>query len=47
MDWQLLRKCPKPLLMVRDGNWKHQRRILIAVNVADDEEKTIKSLMNN
>ncbi|AKD37557.1 universal stress protein UspE [Pasteurella multocida subsp. multocida OH4807] len=39
MDWQLLRKCPTPLLMVRDGDWKHQRRILIAVNVADDEEK--------
>ncbi|WP_075284966.1 universal stress protein UspE [Pasteurella multocida] len=42
MDWQLLRKCPKPLLMVRDGNWKHQRRILIAVNVAYDEEKNHK-----
>ncbi|MGC6406513.1 universal stress protein UspE [Bisgaard Taxon 45] len=42
MDWQLLRKCPKPLLMVRDGDWKHQRRILIAVNVADDEEKNHK-----
>ncbi|MGY4852098.1 cytochrome b562, partial [Pasteurella multocida] len=25
-----------------DGNWKHQRRILIAVNVADDEEKNHK-----
>ncbi|MCK3657148.1 universal stress protein UspE [Pasteurellaceae bacterium Pebbles2] len=38
MDWQLLRKCPAPLLMVRDGNWKHQRRILVAVNVSGDEE---------
>ncbi|WP_386693346.1 MULTISPECIES: universal stress protein UspE [unclassified Lonepinella] len=38
MDWQLLRKCPTPLLMVRDGDWKHQRRILVAVNVSGDEE---------
>lgn len=38
MDWQLLRKCPKPILMVRDGDWKHQRRILVAVNVSGDEE---------
>lgn len=38
MDWQLLRKCPVPMLMVRDADWKHQRRILIAVNVGDDEE---------
>ena len=26
VDWQLLRKCPIPVLMVRDGDWKHQRR---------------------
>jgi len=38
MDWQLLRKCPVPMLMVRDGDWKHQRRILVAVNVSGDEE---------
>ncbi|MDU8924740.1 universal stress protein UspE [Pasteurellaceae bacterium LIM206] len=37
-DWQLLRKCPIPILMVRDGDWKHQRRILVAVNVSGDEE---------
>lgn len=37
MDWQLLRRCPAPMLMVRDGDWKHQRRILVAVNVSDDE----------
>lgn len=46
MDWQLLRKCPTPLLMVRDGNWKHQRRILVAVNVADDEDERNHSLFN-
>lgn len=40
MDWQLLRKCPTPMLMVRDSDWKHKRRILIAVNVANEEEQT-------
>ncbi|MFU2077009.1 universal stress protein UspE [Avibacterium endocarditidis] len=38
MDWQLLRKCPAPIMIVKDGDWKHQRRILIAVNVSDNEE---------
>lgn len=38
VDWQLLRKCPVPVLMVRDGDWKHQRRILIAVNVSGEQE---------
>lgn len=38
MDWQLLRKCPTPMLMVRDGDWKHQRRILVAVNVSGDQD---------
>ncbi len=36
-DWQLLRKCPAPIMMVRNTNWQHQRRILIAVNVGDDD----------
>lgn len=44
MDWQLLRKCPTPTLMVRDADWKHQRRILIAVNVSDDEEQAHQNL---
>ncbi|OOF69598.1 universal stress protein UspE [Rodentibacter caecimuris] len=38
LDWQLLRKCPIPVLMVRDGDWKHQRRILVAVNVSGEQE---------
>ncbi|HDR1021487.1 TPA: universal stress protein UspE [Pasteurella multocida] len=46
MDWQLLRKCPTPLLMVRDGDWKHQRRILIAVNTTDDDEDRNHSMIN-
>ncbi|MCW9718442.1 universal stress protein UspE [Avibacterium sp. 21-599] len=45
MDWQLLRKCPAPIMIVKDGDWKHQRRILVAVNVSDDEEHH--SLLNN
>ncbi|OBW90701.1 universal stress protein UspE [Gallibacterium salpingitidis] len=36
-DWQLLRKSSCPILMVKDGDWQHQRRILVAVNVSDDE----------
>ncbi|MDG6896787.1 universal stress protein UspE [Actinobacillus delphinicola] len=36
-DWQLLRKCPAPIMMVRNTNWQHKRRILIAVNVGDDD----------
>ncbi len=38
VDWQLLRKSPIPTLLVRDGDWKHQRRILVSVNVAGDED---------
>ena len=34
----MLRKCPIPVLMVRDGDWKHQRRILVAVNVSGEQE---------
>ncbi len=36
-DWQLLRKCPAPIMMVRNHNWDHQRRILVAVNVAEND----------
>lgn len=36
-DWQLLRKLNIPLLMVKNGDWQHHRRILVAVNVSDDE----------
>lgn len=39
VDWQILRKCPTPILVVKDGDWKHQRRILVAVNVSDDENE--------
>ena len=39
VDWQILRKCPTPILVVKDGDWKHQRCILVAVNVSDDENE--------
>ena len=39
VDWQILRRCPTPILVVKDGDWKHQRRILVAVNVSDDENE--------
>lgn len=38
MDWQLLRKCPCPVLMVKEHEWQPEGKILVAVNVADDEE---------
>lgn len=38
LDWQLLRKCAAPVLIVKDGDWKHQYRILVAVNVSGDED---------
>ena len=44
VDWQLLRKCPVPILIIKDGDWKHQRRILVAVNVSDDEHANHSSL---
>ncbi|TNH07555.1 universal stress protein UspE [Testudinibacter sp. TR-2022] len=37
-DWQLLRKCPCPILIVKEHEWQPEGRILVAVNVADDEE---------
>lgn len=40
-DWQLLRKCETPIMMVRNNQWKHQRRILVAVNVGDEEESQV------
>lgn len=37
-DWQLLRKCTCPVLMVKEHEWQPEGRILVAVNVADDED---------
>ncbi len=37
-DWQLLRKCPAPIMMVRNDEWQHKRRILIAVNTGENDD---------
>lgn len=37
-DWHLLRKCPCPLLLVKDHSWPKQGNILAAVNVCSDED---------
>ena len=39
MDWQLLRKCPKPILLVKDPEWKMTKPILAAVDAASESEK--------
>lgn len=38
-DWHLLRKCPCPLLLVKDHSWPENGNILAAVNVGSDEEE--------
>jgi universal stress protein E len=36
-DWHLLRKCPCPLLLVKEHQWPVNGNILAAINVASDE----------
>lgn len=36
-DWQLLRKCPCPILMIKEHEWQPEGRILVAVNVSDEQ----------
>ncbi|NMP31466.1 universal stress protein UspE [Thalassotalea sp. M1531] len=38
-DWHLLRKCPCPLLLVKDHSWPANGNILAAVNVGSDEHE--------
>jgi universal stress protein E len=38
-DWHLLRKCPSPLLMVKDHNWPENGNILAAVNLGNEENE--------
>lgn len=38
-DWQLIRLCPAPLLLVRPGHWGKPPRIAAAVDVARPGEK--------
>ena len=36
-DWHLLRKCPCPLLLVKEHQWPVNGNILAAINVVNDE----------
>ncbi|MGG2142092.1 universal stress protein UspE [Symbiopectobacterium sp. RP] len=37
LDWQLLRKCPCPMWMVKDQPWPENGRALVAVNLASED----------
>ncbi|TQV87501.1 universal stress protein UspE [Aliikangiella coralliicola] len=39
MDWQLLRQCPAPILLVKDEQWKLTSPILAAVDAASEDPK--------
>ncbi len=36
-DWHILRKCPCPVLLVKEHEWPQQGSILAAINVGSDE----------
>jgi universal stress protein E len=38
-DWHILRKCPCPVLLVKDHEWPQQGKILAALNVGSDEQE--------
>ncbi len=38
-DWHLLRKCPCPVLLVKEHSWPKNGNIIAAVNVGSDEEE--------
>lgn len=40
-DWHLLRKCPCPVLLVKEHDWPEQGNILAALNVGSDEVEHI------
>ena len=37
-DWHLIRKCPVPLLLVKDHEWPAGGQILAAINASSEEE---------
>ncbi|QIZ76590.1 universal stress protein UspE [Ferrimonas lipolytica] len=37
-DWSLMRKAPMPVLLVKEHDWSSQGAILVAVNVAAEDE---------
>ncbi|MBO1519451.1 universal stress protein UspE [Oceanisphaera pacifica] len=38
-DWHLLRKCPCPVLLVKEQDWRMGGNVLAAVNCSSDEEE--------
>lgn len=40
-DWHLLRKCPCPVLLVKEHSWPMNGNIVAALNVGSDEEEHI------
>jgi len=38
-DWHLLRKCPVPVLLVREAKWQEGGNILVALNVSAEEQR--------
>lgn len=40
-DWHILRKCPCPVLLVKDHQWPANGNIVAAVNVGSDEDEHI------
>lgn len=38
-DWHILRKCPCPVLLVKEHEWPSNGNILAALNVGSDEEE--------
>jgi universal stress protein E len=36
-DWHILRKCPCPVLLVKDHNWPKKGNIVTALNIGSDE----------
>jgi universal stress protein E len=40
-DWHILRKCPCPVLLVKDHKWPEHGNILAAINVGSDDDEHI------
>jgi universal stress protein E len=38
-DWHILRKCPCPVLLVKEHKWPEKGNILAAINIGSDEEE--------
>jgi len=38
-DWHVLRKCPCPVLLVKDHKWPENGNVLAALNIGSDEEE--------